>query len=138
MIENIEFKDTSTVIIHNYPKEYTFDEIIKNLDYLFKIANKVYDNTIIAFFNNLNDINDKLKIYYPISKKSYSKYKRDDLTILKPSKCLSAHLKSNNSKDLSIALDELYKLLDEKNLKPLNIRVIFNQDTIELQIILDS
>lgn len=138
MIENIEFKDTSTVIIHEYPKEYTFDEVNKNINYLFKIASKAYDSNFICFVDNLNDTSNKLKISFPILNKSYSMYKREDLTILKPSKCLSAEFNSNNSKELSIALDNLYKIIYNKNLKIINLRLIYSKEKIEIQIIIDK
>lgn len=112
--KNIQIKEIPPVIVYKYPKSYSYDEFMKNINYLQKIADKISNGTIISISENLEfNSNDTINLRYPIIKKLYAKYKREELETLPKTKVIS-YLNSDN---LSKNLNEINDIINDKNYK---------------------
>lgn len=119
MLKNIEIKEIPPTIVYEYPKSYTYSELPKNIEYLYKIADKTSNGVIICLCDTTEADGtswtscDRVKLCYPISMKLYAKFKRDDLITLNRSECLHADFNPDCFADLPVAIERLYEIIKD-------------------------
>lgn len=118
MLEQIEIIDIPPTIVCKYPKVYNYDEVLKNISYLHKIAEKKATGVVVCLGENLDyKTTEELKICYPIQITDYAKYSKSELITLPQTKSISAIFTTISSSSLSIALNKLRDIANDKGYK---------------------
>lgn len=106
MLDNTNIKDFPPTIVNEHPKHYNYSELLKNLDYLLKIAEKT-SNGIIICQGDIEDFVSPFRVFYPLRKNLISSFKRDDLIILPKNKSLSVEFTRDCQDTLRNFIDDL-------------------------------